>query len=1189
MFLTITSICCVINYIYAKKVLSKLMYIKELEVDNFKSFAENIKIPFLKGFTIIAGPNGSGKSNIIDSVLFALGLASARNLRTEQLSDFISTHTKKNEAYVKVVFEPDNKEEEQISVARRLKKSSQGYSSIYYMNDKVSTLTDIHAKLEKYHITPNSYNVMMQNDVMGIVNCSNTERRKIIDEIAGVADFNRRIDKAKEELLTVEDRVDKANLLLTEISSSIERLAQDKETALKYEKLKNEKLQLESQITTVKYFDIKRNLELTHQNILEFNKKKKEEEYKLKQLEEQLIEIRKRYNEVSELVKNNGEAEQIETKKQLEELKGQISRKNLAISAAEKTIHDNLRTIENSKNGIENHKEKIVKINANIEEKKAEIAQIEANIKLQEIELSKILEEVSGLNKNADKQLEERNNLKKELEKLKEEEWSIKSNSIPLETELVSTKKDIELAKKTLNDLANFKANFKDNKDKLSLETEELQKELNDFKIAQENIVYNLDKNKNELSDIMFDIQTAQKKIVTMEAQKSAYEEINLGRSIEAIMKAKISGVHAPLLQLGSVDREYSTALEVAMGGRMKNIVVDDEDVAKNCIDYLKSARAGSATFLPLNKMKKAPSGLRIPKDKGVIDFAINLVDFDDIYLDAFFYALGDTLIVEDYDCAKKLIGKYRLVTLDGSLLEKSGAITGGERRDTGLKFSQNQDEELTKYKTRFKELQQKYSDCEKARKELEARQEKIRINYSNTMTALNSAKIELNNLNKTAESTEQKISENQKILSEAEPKAKQLEDKLEKTEIKLVDLNDKMLVLQDRITEIESKMTEGELKKLKEMTAAIENTIKDYQGRILRCNNEINDAKRNIDFNNELIKQKEEQIQKLLKDNELSQSDKERFANEIKEIEIKANELEEKIKNLGEKLIELQKQRDLVQEELLATQNNKNKLTNETDKISEQIESFKARRRELEPEFEEIKNVLKENNIDTNTLIPTEISTEEITGKIQKLQKKMEDMEPVNMLAIQRYDEVKAREDALKEQISTLTNERKDILDKMNGYEQIKKESFMRAYNGINENFKSIFAQLSEGEGTLMLENPENPFEGGLTIKAQIRDKQKQKLGALSGGEKSLTALALVFSIQKYQPAPFYALDEVDASLDGINVNLLANMIQEQAKNTQFIVVSHKHSMIESANRTIGVTQKDRGKTCVTGVKLRD
>lgn len=1165
------------------------MYIKELQVDNFKSFANDMTIPFLKGFTTISGPNGSGKSNIIDSILFALGLASARNLRTEQLSDFISTHTKKNEAFVKVVFEPENNDEEAISVARKIRKSSQGFNSVYYLNDQVSTLTEIHTRLEKYRITPNSYNVMMQGDVMSITNCSTVDRRKIIDEIAGIADFNRRIDKAREELLTVEERVENANLILTEIESNIERLAQEKETALKYQKLKTEKFQLESQITTVKYFDIKRNLELAHQNILEFNKKKKDEEANLKKLEENLIEIKKRYSEISELVKNNGEAEQIETKKQLEELKGQISRKNLAISSVEKTIHDNLKTIENSKNGIENHKEKIEKINLKIEEKKVEISQIEENIKIQEAELTKILEEVSGLNKNADKQLEERNNLKKELEKLKEEEWNIKSESIPLETELASCKRDIENAKKTLNELTSFKANFKDNKDKLTVQVEELTKELGDYKLAQENVMYNLDKNKNEISDLMHDIQMAQKKILTIEAQKSAYEEINLGRAIDSILKAKIRGVHAPLLQLGSVEKEYSTALEVAMGGRMKNIVVDDEDVARVCIDYLKSARAGVATFLPLNRMKPAPNSLKMPKEKGVIDYAINLVDFDDKYLDAFFYALGDTLIVEDYDSAKRLIGKYRLVTLDGSLFEKSGAVTGGDRRDTGLKFSQNQDEELTQYKKRFTELQKQYADLEKTRNDLESRQEKIRTNYSNTMTALNGAKIELNNLDNNAKNNEQRIQDANKVISESEPKVQSIEKKLEKYEEKLVELNEKMLILQDKITEIESKMTEGELKKLKEMTAAIENQIKEYQNKILKCNNEINEANRDIDFNKELIKAKEEQIQRLIKDNEIAANDKVKYAEEIKEIEVKTIELEEKIKTLGEKLIQLQKQRDLVQEELLGAETNKNKISNEIEKITEQVEAFKARRRELEPQLEEIRSELKSNEVDINSLVPTEISTEEITGKIQRLQKRMEEMEPVNMLAIEAYDTVKARQEEKKEQIATLTNERKQILEKMTGYEQIKKETFMKTYNNINENFKDIFAKLSEGEGTLMLENPENPFEGGLTIEAQPRDKKKQKLGAMSGGEKSLTALALVFAIQKYLPAPFYALDEVDANLDGINVERLADIIQQQAKNTQFIVVSHRKPMIESANRTIGVTQKEHGKTRVTGVKFRD
>ena len=1165
------------------------MYIKELEVDNFKSFANNVTIPFLKGFTTISGPNGSGKSNIIDSILFALGLVSARNLRTEQLSDFISTHTKKNEAYVKVCFEPENSDEVSISVARKIRKSSQGFNSVYYLNDQVSTLTDIHSHLEKYRITPNSYNVMMQGDVMSITNCSTVERRKIIDEIAGIADFNRRIDKAKDELLTVQERVDNANLILTEIESSIERLAQEKETALKYQKLKTEKFQLESQITTVKFFDIKRNLELAHQNIIDFTKKKKDEENNLKKLETTLAEIKKRYNEISELVKNNGEAEQIETKKQLEELKGQISRKNLAISSAEKTIHDNLRTIENSKNGIENHKLKIENINVKIENKKVEIAEIEKNIKIQEKELQKILEEVSGLNQNADKQIEERNNLKKELERLKEEDWDIKNKAIPYETELATAKKEVENAKKTLAELINFKNNFHNNQDKLNLQVEELTKEQNDCKIAQENIMYNLDKNKNEMSDLMFDIQAAQRNILKIEAQKSAYEEMNLGRAIDSILKAKIKGVHAPLLQLGSVEKEHSTALEVAMGGRMKNIVVDDEDVARICIDYLKSARAGSATFLPLNKIRKAPSSLKLPKEKGIIDYAINLVDFEDKYIDVFYYALGDTLIVEDYDSAKRLIGKYRLVTLDGSLFEKTGAITGGDRQSSGLKFSQNQDEELTKYKKRFAELQKQYAELENTRKELEAKQEKIRVNYSNTMTALNGAKIELNNLNNNAKNNEERIQQAEQVIKENEPKIKSIENKLEKFEEQLVELNDKMLVLQDKIAEIESKMTEGELKKLKEMTASIENQIKEYQTKILRCNNEISEAKREIEFNEELIKSKEEQIQKLIKDNELSEVDKAKFAEEIKAIEVKAADLEEKIKQLGEKLIELQKQRDLVQEELLNAETQKNKISNEIEKIGEQVESFKTRRKELEPELEEIRAELKQNDIDINTLTPTEISTEEITGKIQRLQKRMEEMEPVNMLAIQAYDEVKARQEEKKEQIATLTNERQQIMEKMNGYEQIKKETFMKTYNNINENFKDIFSRLSEGEGSLLLENPENPFEGGLTIEAQPRDKKKQKLGSMSGGEKSLTALAFVFAIQKYMPSPFYALDEVDANLDGINVERLADIIQQQAKNTQFIVVSHRKPMIESANRTIGVTQKERGKTCVTGVKFRD
>lgn len=1165
------------------------MYIKELEVDNFKSFANNVTIPFLKGFTTISGPNGSGKSNIIDSVLFALGLSTSRTLRAEKLFHLISTHTNRNEAFVRVTFGPENKDEEQLTIGRRIRKSSQGFNSIYYLNDKISTLSEIHTKLEKYNITPNSYNVMMQGDVTSITNCSAVERRKIIDEIAGVADFDRRIDQASNELETVEQRVEKSTIILNEITTRIEQLAQEREVALKYQKLREEKQGLESQITTVKFFDIKRSIERVHESILEFNKKKKEEEFKLKDLEGKLTQVKTKYDEISELVKTNGEAEQIEIKKQVEELKGQVERKNTASNFADKNIHDNLKTIENAKNGIESLKDKINSTNEKIKAKQNDIAEIEKNIEIQKQELNRILQEASGLTQTAEQHIEKRNSLRKALEQLKDDELNIQKESIPLESELSNYKKEVEDSKNIIEELKTFKSNFSGNKDKLQVEVDELTKELEDYKIVQQNVMYELDKTKNEVVDLSHNIQMAYRKVSQLEAQKSAYEEINLGRAIDTVLNAKLDGVHAPLLQLGKVDKEYSTALEVAMGGRMKNIVVDDEHVAKIAIDILKSARAGTATFLPLNKIKKAPPSLRLPKEKGVVDFAINLIDFEDEYLNAFFHALGDTLIVENFESARKLIGQYRMVTLDGDLFEKSGSISGGSRQQTGLKFSQNQDDELSTFKERLKGFEKNLTELESKKVELERKQEKVRVDYSNSMNALNSAKLELNNLLKNSEDNEKNIAQREALIKELEPKITQAEKKLDNFEEKLVDINQRTLELESQIQEIENKMSEGELAKLKEMTEAVEGLIKKYQTQVLNCQNDINDLNRDINFNNEVIKTKEEQIQKLIKDNEILAQDKIKYQEEIKVIETQIAALEVKIKDLGEKLVKLQAERDLVQQELLNIEKQKNIFTNDIERMGEQIESFKARRRELDPQLDEVKKELQEANIDVNLLKPVEISIDEITSKIQRLQRRMEEMEPVNMRAITAYDEIIVRQEELKTKIETLSKERAQILERMSGYEQLKIETFLKTYNNINENFKEIFAQLSDGEGTLVLENAENPFLGGLTIEAQPRDKKKQRLESMSGGEKSLTALAFVFSIQRHMPAPFYAFDEVDMHLDGINVEKLAEMIKRQSQNTQFIVVSLRKPMIESANRTIGVTQKEKGKTKVTGVKLRD
>ena len=1030
---------------------------------------------------------------------------------------------------------------------------------------------------------------MMQGDVMSITNCTPGERRKIIDEIAGIADFDRRIEQATNELDTVEKRVVNSTLILNEVNTRLEQLKEEKEVALKYQKLKEEKNGLESQINTVKFFDLRRNIEKAHENILEFTKKKKEEELKSKDLEERLKLIKEKYDEISKTITEKGEGHQLELKQKAEEIKGSIARKNSSIVFADKQIQDNLKTIENTRNGIEVQQGKIKDSELKISLKQDEIKGIEKNIEEQKAVLHKILEDMSGLNETAEKHIEKRNTLRKELEALQDKETKLIQKQAPLEADLSAKKKSLEDARGKLAELEAFKANFSETKASKELLIEQLGKELDDFKIILKNTLYEYDKTKNEITDMDYDLQAARKKIYQLEAVKQANEDANLGRAVDTVIGANISGVHAPLMKLGQVDEEYSTAMEIAVGGRMAHIVVDDEHVASTCIELLKSSNAGRATFVPLNKIVKCPRSLNLPKDKGVIDFAINLIDFDDEYLNAFYYAVGETLVVEDRSVANKLIGKYRMVTLSGDLFEKSGSITGGAVRKTGLKFAQNSDSEIDTLKSRLKDMESKYAALISKRSSLEGKMEDVRGKYSSSTTEFNKAKLELANLETSFANTQQNIDEKQEFIKVTEPEITSIEKTLDKIEEEHIDISEKMTDVQTSITEVEKLMNDADLKDLKEKTAGVEAEIKRYEKNMADANNEIEGLHQRIDFINTTIKTHNDTIERSLGVNKDLELDKAKFAEEIKGLNEQLEVLEIQIKEITDKLGELLKQRDDINKDLVDIETQRNLKASDIEKIAEQIESFKARRRELEPQLEETRSVLTEAGVNINELTPVEMSIEEITSRIQRLQKRMDDLGAVNMKALEDFENVSARQQELHSQIETLSHEREQILERMRGYEDLKKETFLKTYNVINENFKDIFHRLSDGEGTLILENEEKPFEGGLDIEAQPRDKKKQRLAGMSGGEKALTALSFVFAIQKYMPAPFYAFDEVDASLDGINVEKLAHIVQSQAETTQFIVVSHRKPMIESANRTIGVTQKEKGISKVTGVKLRD
>lgn len=1165
------------------------MYIKQLEIDNFKSFANKSEIPLLKGFTTVSGPNGSGKSNIIDSVMFALGLRTGSALRIENLSDFITTFNNKNEAMVKVVF-GDVDGDKELTVGRRIKKTNQGFASTYYLNDKIDTLTNIRSILEKYNITPNSYNVMMQGDVNSIVMCSSKVRRGIIDEIAGVADFDRRIDQATNELKTVEQRVEAASLILSEVEKTLEQLKSEREVALKYKKLQEEKSGLESQVSTVKFFDLKKNLELAHENILQSNKKLKETQANKKDLDEKIKLINEKYEELDKKLKEQGEDERNKLKDSQSDLSARIQTKKNAIDYSDTQIQKGLQSIENAKNGIASYKKKIEDEHLNIKLAHDKIGIIETQLKEKKEELAKKLADISGLSSTADKYIQERNDVSRNLDTLKDKDNELLKESLPKENDLKNLKKEIENAKAFIAQAENAKANFGDDKSLKELQVSDLKKEMDELKEIQTKTMQQLDDAKTAIDDYDHDVRAAYRKFSDMEAQRRAMSSSGSSIPITTVMNAHLEGVHAPLMQLGSVDEEYSLALDIAFGGRLAHIVVDDTHAAYVAMELLNSSRAGRATFIPLNKVKKAPTKLQLPKNRGVIDFAINLVDFDDIYLDAFFYAVGDTLIVEDAEAAEQLMGKYRMVTLDGKLYEKSSAITGGYVKKSIFGFGQNDDKELENAKAKLDELQRKYDEAVANKKMLEEKLDKIRVTYSSSSTEYSKAKIELSNMTAQFENSQNLLEAKKTFVNENEPKIEKLNSELDKIEAKRVDLSEKIQQAQDKLSELDSLLNDKDLKDLKEKTQGIEDEIRHLNNNLMNVNNEINGYNNTIKFNEQLIISKEEDIKNTTKNNESLEKDKETYKAEIIQLEEQLTTLSDKIAVIDAKIGELVKEKEEIHKSLVDLQTNSAVKSSEIDRINEQIESFKTRRKELEPQLKEASEILENSGVEIAKLEPVQISIDELNTKIQRLDKRMQELGDVNMRAIVSYEEKAARKEELDTQIKTLSTERQSILDKMNGFEQQKKEAFMTTFTAINENFKDIYHQLSEGEGRLILENEKDPLSAGMTIEAKPRDKTtNNKLGALSGGEKALTALALVFSIQKYLPAPFYALDEVDASLDTMNVERIAEMVKKQSSDTQFLVVSHRRPMIEAANRTIGVTQKEKGKTKVTGVKLRD
>ncbi len=1250
------------------------MYICHISIDNFKSFNGKTDIPFEKGFTTISGPNGSGKSNIIDSILFCLALSTSRTMRAEKLTDLINNLSNRKTCMVEITFQkesfeltddeqtqlaaynalPDDSNDkadmlppDKMTVSRRIKVANSGSSSVYTLNSQTSTLGEIHEMLSRYHVSPGSFNVMMQGDVQGFVNMSPMERRKIIDEIAGVADFDRKIDQAQRELEKTGENIDRNTLLLGEINERIAQLADERKTALKYRKLKAQKQGWEAKQYVAKYLDAKQALALARDNIAATEAKKQEATKTLKALFTQAETTRKALTDINDKVKKKGEDQHIALKTQIEGLKGHISRRQDKITFQENQILENREQIQNVDSTVANQKDSIAGINEELATLNQQIKELQPLFDAQKREYDKLTKQMEAMGAESGELGTERVRLRDaikaaedNLATLQREHMSLEGQQHQLQTTLQlrqenATGDDEKRIKLTHQQTDLQAAISKLNEQKTSIE-QDMQAKAADLAGQQ-----------TQLQDAIALFNRLNGEMLQLEAKKRAYEDMNYARPVEIITKAGLDGVFGPLGQLLMVDGDYATAMEVALGGRIQHVVVADDTVASKAIQLLKDQRAGRATFLPLNKLQPARRLPPLPRAGGIVDYALQLVAFDPQYVDAFSYALGDTLIMDDIEAARPLLRRHRMVTLDGALLEKSGAMTGGS---SSSKSGQSRLASAANLETALQDAEEKMKQANYKRNTLTQSVDKLAL----TLDAL---KQERSDTIETLSANRASLSAVEEQLAELNPTndagnspTATLTEELAALGTTLAAAAASVATAQSGLADLlanrdalDAKLPADAMSKLQQQMADIKFEMDYYDTQIRNVQRDVQGKTLEKDYQEAGIKEYITRVGELKVQNDAFAKEITAAREEIAITEKQIGDLEAQTLELDDELKQLQDERDVIQAKLIEEEKEKSTLERDCNQYGEQLVAFEERVLSLKPQVSEAyqtllaahnawlkqqetaaENAAEEATVedadadteqtdsddDSTDAADTATSTadndlavphpdklddvelpnaEEVSQKIVRLEKRMAAMEPVNMRAIDDYAVVDGRRKELSDKIDTLNTERESINVRISGYEELKRGAFQKSFDEIDGHFRSIFETLAAGDGHLVLSNPDDPLNSGMTLMARPRGKKMQRIEAMSGGEKSLTSLAFVFALQRTMPAPFYALDEVDMNLDGINVEKLANMVVgETTKGSQFLVVSLRKPMIERSARTIGVTQKAGGRTHVTGVRLR-
>ena len=1181
------------------------MFLKRLELQGFKSFADKTVLEFMPGITAVIGPNGSGKSNISDSIRWVLGEQSMKSLRGNKSEDiiFAGTQNRKSLGFAEASIVIDNSDGKlpiefaEVVVTRRIFRNG---DSGYFINKTPCRLKDVLELFMDTGIGKDGYSIIGQGKIDEILSNKSEDRRNIFEEAAGIVKYRARKTESEKKLEQTKLNLLRINDILSEIEANIEPLKKQSDKAKKFLELRDELKSIEIGLFLYNIDNYKEQLKKLAEDIDIILSEQKEEESRLsviQNLKENLkLELEEVITKIEE-TQNLG----FESEKKIEQI-------NSEINVAETKITNNIQNRETYLKEIE----ELNKRNTEIKEEKDNRISKKDNLLANREKFAKELEEkektlneISSKFSDEEKKIEEK---KKQVEQNTEVKYENreKINTIEINNDNLSKRgktvqNEITDTISKLDEKRMIKSELLKTFNEKEAKRNECEKRLNEIKTKKDEANTKILNYENKINDLSTELRvkdSKQKFLSEMEKEKEGYSRAVKALLLECEKDSKLNkGVKGVLANLITVPTEYQTAIETVLGQTLQNIVTETEEDAKKLIEYLRKNNLGRASFLPIASVKGKKVDRLIKNNlQGVIGIASDLVKADKKYEGIVLNLLGRTVVVENIDTAIILARQnsygFRIVTLKGDIINPSGAISGGSiaQKTSSIIGRTSQikelEKEIEKLKQEIEKVSKEKEEYEESIEDLleeitsiEQSSQEIQIEYATEKQRIESLEESILNLETRLESLkteskqiEQTILENEKQKSTIKEKTMELEKEIEAISGEIQAFAEKDKENQKYIDDLNFEITN-----LKISLSSFDESSNSMQEILERIETELQ-------ANTSKIESKQEQSKQVLEENEKLKKTIENLKQSIEQIKHEVSLSSEIVEKLKQEKIEKNNSITKTETEI----EEKYRIIEE---IKNQANKLEVKKSKIDVELEQIINKMWEDyEITPNTAgeykKPNDIA--ETTKNVKNLREKIKELGSINIDSIEEYKQTKERYDYMCEQRLDLENSSNKLKKVIQDMTKIMKEQFEAQFKTINKNFGEVFKELfGGGKAELRLTDEEDILNCGIEIEVQPPGKKLQNMSLLSGGERAFTAIALLFAILKINPAPFCVLDEIEAALDDVNVYRFADYLKKFTQDTQFLVITHRKGTMEASDTVYGITMEESGISKLLSMKL--